>query len=66
MNAAELPWWEREKLLTERDKQAIQRAIHSHYADIDEGWAETEYGRAELHSIIMRKYRQEEFLAGML
>lgn len=61
-----LPWWEREKLLTEKDKQAVQRAIHSHYADIDEGWAETEYGRDELHSIIMRKYHQEEALAGML
>lgn len=65
MDAAALQWWEREKLLTERDKQAIQRAIHSHYADIDEGWAETEYGRAELHSIVMRKYHNEEFMAGI-
>ena len=65
MNAAELPWWEREKLLTERDKQAIQRAIHSHYADIDENWAETELGREELRKIVRRKFRDEEWLAGM-
>ena len=61
-----LPWWEREKLLTERDRQAIQLAIHTYYADIDEGWAETEAGKNELHSIIMRKYHQEEFKAGIV
>lgn len=60
-----LPWWEREKLLTPKDKQAIQKAIQSYYADIDENWAETELGREELHSIIMRKYRAEEWLEGM-
>lgn len=61
-----LPWWEREKLLTEKDKQAIQRAINCHYADIDEDWAETEAGRVEIHSIIMRKYHNEEYIAGLL
>jgi hypothetical protein len=60
-----LPWWEREKLLTEKDKQAIQRAIYSNWEDIDESWAETEAGKNELHSIIMRKYHQEEFKAGI-
>lgn len=66
MNPKLLPWWEREKLFTPKDKEAIQRAINSYYADIDEDWAETDAGRAELHSIIMRKYHNEEFLAGLL
>lgn len=66
MTPAQLHWWEREKLLTEKDKQAIQKAIHSHYADIDESDAETEAGRYELHAIIMRKYHNEEFMAGLL
>ena len=65
MSAAALPWWEREKLLTPKDKQAIQKAVNLHYADIDENEAETEAGRYELHSIIMRKFRDEEWLAGM-
>ena len=66
MSALFMPWWEREKLLTQKDKEAIQRAIQSYYADIDENWAETEAGRAELHDIIRKKYHDEEFLAGML
>lgn len=60
-----LPWWEREKLLTTKDKKAIQKAIQSYYADIDENWAETELGREELRKIARRKYRDEEWLAGM-
>ena len=60
-----LPWWEREKLLTQKDKEAIQKAIQSYYADIDENWAETELGREELRGIARRKYRDEEWLAGM-
>lgn len=65
MNPAHLPWWEREKLLTDKDKQAIQKAVNLHYADIDENEAETEAGRYELHSIVMRKYHNEEFKAGI-
>lgn len=60
-----LPWWEREKLLTQKDKQAIQKAIQSYYADIDENWAETELGKEELGKIAWRKYHDEEWLAGM-
>ena len=65
MDPAHLPWWEREKLLTDKDRQAIRKAIQSYYADIDENWAETELGREELRKIAGRKYRQEEWLAGM-
>ena len=64
MSAAALPWWEREKLLTDKDKQAIRKAVNLHYAEIDENEAETEAGRYELHSIVMRKFRNEEWLAG--
>ena len=60
-----LPWQERKKLLTDKDKQAIQKAIQSYYADIDENRAETELGREELREIARRKYRDEEWLAGM-
>lgn len=66
MNDAELPWWEREKLLTEKDKQAIQNAIYTRWEDIDENAAETEAGRYELHRITMRKMHDAEFAAGML
>ena len=61
-----LPWWEREKLLTAKDKEAIQRAIHARWTEISEDWAETELGREELHHIILRKYHQEEEMAGIL
>ncbi len=59
------PWWEKEKLLTHKDKEAIQKAIQSYYGDIDENWAETELGREELRKIARRKYHDEEWLAGM-
>lgn len=65
MKSSTLPWWEREKLLTEKDKQAIERAIQSYYADIDESWAETDLGREELMRIARTKYRSEEWLAGI-
>ena len=66
MNAADMPWWEREKLLTPKDQEAIMRAIYADYADIDESWAETEAGKYELRNIISRKYHDEEFRAGIL
>ena len=62
----EMPWVERQKLLTDKDRQAIQRAIYSRWEDIDEAWAETDAGRAEIHSICRRKYHAAEFAAGML
>lgn len=66
MNVAELDWWEREKLFTTKDYEAIRKARMTPWQEIDESWAETEAGRMELHDIIMRKYHDEEFLAGML
>ena len=54
-----LPWWEREKMLTPKDKEAIAEGL-------DEDCAETEAGRYELRSIKMRKYHDEEYSAGML
>ena len=66
MDVSNLQWWEREKLLTDKDKEAIARATAQHYGDIDEDAAETDAGRYELHSLIMRKYHNEEHLAGML
>ena len=65
MSLAGMPWWELQKLFTDKDREAIHRAIHSYYADIDLDWAETEAGRYELKSIIRRKYHYEEFVAGM-
>lgn len=66
MNVSDLPWWEREKLLTEKDKYAMQRAINSRWEDIDPSWAETPAGEYELKSIISRKRHQAEWIAGML
>ena len=59
-------WWERERLLTDRDKEAIEKARGQYYADIDEESAETVHGREILREIIMRKYHAEEFSAGIL
>lgn len=57
--------WELEKLLTDRDREAISRARDCDWTEIDEDWAETELGRKELHDIIVTKYHDEEFRAGM-
>ena len=66
-NVLTMPWWEREKLLTPKDKEAIRKAKScSDWTEIDENSAETEAGRYELHDIIMRKYHREEFRVGML
>ena len=64
-NVLTMPWWDREKLFTQKDKEAIEKAKASRWEDIDEDWAETEAGRDELHSIIMRKYHRDEYRAGM-
>lgn len=61
-----IPWWEREKMYTEKDKDAIERAECSRWEDIDENWAETEVGRYEVHDIKMRKCHYDEYRAGML
>ena len=66
MSIADMPWWEREKLLTDADKRAIQKAIYARWEDIDEDTAETDAGRYEMHRIAMQKYHAEEFNAGIL
>lgn len=58
-------WWEEEKLLTERDRAAIEEARGQHYGNIDENAAETELGRRYLRDMALRKYHREEFSAGL-
>lgn len=66
MDAFELiSWWEREKMLTEKDKKAIDRARKADWTEIREDWAETEVGRYEIHDIIVSKYLYDEYQAGM-
>lgn len=61
MNAMDvIEWWEIEKLLTPKDKEAIAKARSLPWEDISEDWAETELGRREIHSIIMDKYHRDE------
>lgn len=52
--------------LTAKDQQAIEKARASDWTEIDEGWAETEAGKEEVHRIKMRMYHREERIAGML
>ena len=61
-----LPWVDREKLLTEKDKSAMNRAIYQRWEDIDINSAETDAGKVELESIISSKRHRQEWLAGML
>lgn len=65
MSAGNLPWWEREKLLTAKDREAIQRAIYTRWEDIDETLAETDAGREEIRRIQLRKMNADEFAAGI-
>lgn len=65
-DVSRLNWWEREKLLTPRDREAVSRAQSSSWEDIDENWAETDAGRYEVHVICTRKYHKAEAAAGML
>jgi hypothetical protein len=60
------PWWEVEKLLTEKDKQALEHARSLHFGEIDENEAETALGRQKLREMIIRKYHNEEYCAGMI
>ena len=52
--------------MTAKDLQAIEKAKSSDWTEIEEGWAETEAGREEVHRIKMRMYHREELIAGML
>lgn len=66
IDVGKLQWWEREKLLTEKDREAIQKAMYTRWEDIDENAAETEAGKYEIQSIRSRKRHNDEWLAGML
>lgn len=59
-------WWQEEALLTKKDKEAIEKAKSQDWTEIDENTAETVIGRKKLHDIIMTKYHNEEFQAGIL
>lgn len=59
-------WWEEEAFLTEKDKEAIEKAKSLPWEVIDENSAETEIGRKWVHDIIMRKYHRDEASAGIL
>jgi len=61
----QLPWWEQEKHLTEKDKEAIHRAGISDWEYIDENWAETPLGKKWVHDIATTKYHREEYAAGL-
>lgn len=52
--------------LTQKDLEAIARAKRSCWEDIDENWAETDEGKAAVHSIEMRKYFRDEANAGLI
>lgn len=58
-------WWEMERLLTDKDRSAIDKARGQYYADIDEASAETVHGKAILREMTIKKYRAEEYSAGM-
>ena len=58
-------WWEEERLLTEKDKEAIRKAKELDWDEIDEDCAETVIGRKWVHNIAMRKYHREEYSAGI-
>ena len=62
----DMPWWEREKLLTAKDKDAVQRAIYAAWEEIDTDWAETDAGRYELDRIRSSKMHRDEYAAGLL
>lgn len=61
-----MDWRERERLLTPKDKEAISVAKKLDWTEIDEDSAESDSGKYEVHSIIMRKYHQEEHRSQML
>ena len=60
-----LPWWERDKLLTDKDRAAIDTARVQDWTEIDLSSAETIAGRVELKLIFSRKYHRDEYAAGI-
>lgn len=61
-----LQWWERVKLFTAKDYEAIRRARETPWEEIDPDWAETEAGRYEVDSIRRDKMFYDEFQSGIL
>lgn len=59
-------WWEEERLLTDRDRAAIDKARTQDWTEIDEDTAETEIGKRRLHEMAMWKYHRDEANAGMI
>lgn len=52
--------------MTEKDKQLIEKARRSYWADINEDEADTEEAREILHRIAVDRYHYEEYKCGML
>lgn len=66
---SKMMWWERARLLTEKDKEAIIRAKRVppvHYDEINPDWAETEAGRYEIEQIALSKIHRLEYREGMI
>ena len=61
-----IPWWEREKLPTEKDREAIEKAKKCFWYEIDPNWAESGIGRFELRQLSAQKYHREEMSADMI
>lgn len=59
-------WWERERLFTGKDREAIARAKELPWEEIDETTAETVAGMEEIKDIRSRKFHRAEYMAGML
>lgn len=66
LDITKLPWYEREKLYTDKDREAIKKAKKCFSYEIDINWAESEVGRYELQQLINSKYHREEYKSGML
>lgn len=60
-----MTWWEEEKLLTAKDREAIERAKSQDWPEIDEDSAETPLGKKKVHDIAFRKYNRDMYAAGM-
>lgn len=62
----DMMWWEEERLLTDKDREAIDKAKKQDWTEIDEDSAETVIGKRWIREIIMRKYHRDEYKTGML
>lgn len=61
-----LPWWEREKMLSAKDREAIYEARCLDWTEIDPDRADTPAGRVEIRDILTSKYHREEDSADIL